>query len=587
MPRPPNTRQRSLEPSEVPPTSSVMAKEPLPTVQADDGEQPVREKLEKTSIDATATEESLYVGEDDTAETDEVMDDTNGRLDGPNKATDLRRKRSAKEVEEEEDDDDDKTKNSKHVRQDTAEGSGIDSDVSVDISAADATPEEPTIKPTDEAEVDESDEDSSFIANDKKKRMVLDDTMEPALSSPKNKRNRAQFLDDAVNEEASNETPAASQNKETTSTSSTSAEERSTKRQRSDSPPNRPLDIISIPPIASALSEAKPKSPAPETSSSAFAASGFSARAGSSTSGFGTLGKASEGKSPFASAAAASPSLSKSPSIFASASASDETKALPPASAFGSVLGAKSPFAAMGATTASLGSSGFGSLLGGAGASPFGASGSGFGALAGGPKLSSFAGGGGPAITGLSGRAPKPFGAAPDEDDEEEDYDEEGEAADVRSPVSDQDRKDPRFHEQEGMEHAAVLLGGANELLVATGEEAEETIFSARAKLFAFISEEEDGKKDWRERGAGILKVNVSVDDDDKKARLLMRADGSHRVVLNSPIHKSLKFGNVSGEKPTGMTNLFLGTLPGQSQLVSMQLRVRTHQKTRNVQKTS
>ena len=577
MPRPPNTRQRSLEPSEVPPTSSVMAKEPLPTVQADDGEQPVREKLEKTSIDATATEESLYIGEDDAAETDEAMDDTNGQLDGPTKATGLSRKRSAEELEQEENDDDDKTKNLKHVRQDTAEGSGVDSDVSVDISAADATPEEPTIKPTDEVEVDESDEDSSFIAHDKKKRMVLDGTTEPALSSPKNKRNRAQFLDDAVNEGALNETTTTCQNKETIATSLTSAEERSTKRQRSDSPPNRPLDIISIPPIASTLGEAKPKSPAPETSSSAFAASGFSARAGSSTSGFGALGKASEGKSPFASAAAASPSLSKSPSIFATGSTSDEPKTLPPASAFGSVLGAKSPFAAMGATTASLGSSGFGSLLSGGGA--FGGGGSGFGVLAGGPKLSSFAGGGGPAITGLSGRAAKPFGAAADEDDDEEDEEEEGDVADVRSPVSDQGRKDPRFHEQEGMEDAALRLGGANECLVATGEEAEETIFSARAKLFAFISEEEDGKKDWRERGAGILKINVSVDDDDKKARLLMRADGSHRVVLNSPIHKSLKFGNVSGEKPTGMTNLFLGTLPGQSQLVSMQLRVRIHQK--------
>lgn len=577
-----------------------MAKEPLSPVQADDGEKPVREKLQKTSIDAQAAEESINTDEpiedtenteDDDVETDEAMQDANGRAGDAGKVAGLRRKRSAEELEEGGDNGLDTSKNGKHVRKKTSADAVANTDAAFQPPATTEQPSETAVEdedkseadaseemrsdvpeassqamedaPEDDSRSDESDVNSASVTPERQNKS-MGDAPEETLSSPKNKRNRAQFLDDAGAEDPSEKQAATTEKEDASKTSLTGAEERSTKRQRSNSPPNKPTDIKEFPPIASALDEAKPKSSsAPQTSATAFAASGFSVLAGASMSGFGALGKASEGNSPFASAAATLPI--KSPSIFAAAS-SDEIKKPVSTSTFGGALGASSPFGAVNATNASLGFSSLG------GASAFG--GSGFGALGGGPKLTSFAGGSGTEITGLSSKPAKPFGAADDDEEENEEDSDDEEAGEIKSPLSDQDRRDPRFHEQEGKMDTDRLLSGTNEYAVATGEEGEDTIFSARAKLFAFTSEEENGKKDWRERGAGVLKVNVSTVDENKKARLLMRADGSHRVVLNSPIHKDLKFGNVSGEKPTGMTNLFLGTLPGQSQLVSMQLRV-------------
>jgi Ran-binding protein 3 len=578
-----------------------MAKEPLSPVLPDDGEKPVREKLQKTSIDAQATEEGINADEpiEDTENTeedaalkaDETMEDANGRLADPSKVAGLRRKRSAEELEEGEDGDPDTSNNGKHVRKKTSADAVADTDAAFKTDATTAQPADTTVEDEENSEEDiseemrsdvleagsqamedapeddgSSDEDAdveSGSVTPERQNKTMDDIAEETLSSPKNKRNRAQFLDDDADAEDSSEKQAAATEKEDT-TKTSGAEERSTKRQRSNSPPSKATNIKELPPISSTLSEAKPKSPTLlQTSSSAFAASGFGALASASTSGFGALGKASEGQSPFASAAATSPT--KPPSIFASAP-SDETKKPASTSTFGSALGAASPFGAVNATNASLGFSSLG------GASTFG--GSGFGALSGGSKLTSFAGGSGPVITGLSTKPAKPFGVAEDDEEENEEDDDEEEAGEIRSPLSEEDKKDPRFHEQEGKNGTDPLLNSTDVYAVSTGEEGEDTVFSARAKLFAFTSEEENAKKDWHERGGGILKVNVSTVGESTKARLLMRADGSHRVVLNSPIHKDLKFGNVDGEKPTGMTNLFLGTLPGQSQLVSMQLRV-------------
>lgn len=93
---------------------------------------------------------------------------------------------------------------------------------------------------------------------------------------------------------------------------------------------------------------------------------------------------------------------------------------------------------------------------------------------------------------------------------------------------------------------------------VETGEEEEKTYFSCKAKLFHFTN------KEWKERGVGTFKVNVKEpsgsanhddDSDDtkkKSARMIMRADGVLRVMLNSPIFKGMPVGDVSGEEPKG-----------------------------------
>ncbi|KAL9244653.1 hypothetical protein vseg_018411 [Gypsophila vaccaria] len=67
-----------------------------------------------------------------------------------------------------------------------------------------------------------------------------------------------------------------------------------------------------------------------------------------------------------------------------------------------------------------------------------------------------------------------------------------------------------------------------------TGEENEETVFSADSILFEFI----DGG--WKERGKGEVKVNV-LKDETRKARLVMRAKGNLRLIMNASLYADLK----------------------------------------------
>lgn len=386
------------------------------------------------------------------------------------------------------------------------------------------------------------------------------------MLSPKGKRNREEFEDEDKPSSDIKDTTETENNK----SDKTSGDEPKTKRHRDSNSPEpekektesaKPSDI-KIPqgsgfantsatsPFA-ALAASKSPTPTasqPQTSESAFKASGFGALATSATSGFGALAASSKpASSPFGSVTAtAKPSItgltSSTPSSFGSLSSKTESK---------------SPFAA--AT-----SSGFGSLGGGLGGGLAGGLAGGFGS---GGKLTGFGGGSGPKITGLSDKPAKPFGAPKDDKDEEEGSGDDAGGEDkekVLSPTNEEDPKDERFYEQD----------------VETGEENEETIFVCRAKLYNFVKVTES-KKEWKERGLGNLKVNVhkqsSKDDDEKsskKARFVMRADGSHRVVLNSPIQKELKVGDVHGEKPTSGLILFMGTIDG-NELEMLQLKMK------------
>ena len=86
--------------------------------------------------------------------------------------------------------------------------------------------------------------------------------------------------------------------------------------------------------------------------------------------------------------------------------------------------------------------------------------------------------------------------------------------------------------------------------LVDTGEEGEDPVFTCgRAKLYGW-----EGK--WKERGTGVLKFNVSTsfqegsDRPQKKARFIMRAHQTFRVLLNSPVFKGMKIGDLKGNEP-------------------------------------
>jgi Ran-binding protein 3 len=61
-----------------------------------------------------------------------------------------------------------------------------------------------------------------------------------------------------------------------------------------------------------------------------------------------------------------------------------------------------------------------------------------------------------------------------------------------------------------------------------------------------------------------------------RKARFILRSDGSHRVVLNTPFTKTMTLGggDAAGERPTGSVLLFHGFLEGQEKPSMLQVKV-------------
>lgn len=109
-----------------------------------------------------------------------------------------------------------------------------------------------------------------------------------------------------------------------------------------------------------------------------------------------------------------------------------------------------------------------------------------------------------------------------------------------KEPEEDKDEKEDK--EKGG----AVSIFGAQQTSVKekepsvaqqTGEEGEETKLSCSASLFEFV--EEDGKREWRTRGSGELKLNVDR-ETGKKGRLIMRQKGVGRLLLNASVFKNM-----------------------------------------------
>lgn len=299
---------------------------------------------------------------------------------------------------------------------------------------------------------------------------------------------------------------------------------------------NAPPESVPNPTFGSGLGSQQP-----QTSASAFASSGFGALAASATSPFGTIGAskpsvfgtiAQSGTSGFGAIARA-----KSPPLSSFASMSSDK----PASTFGGGIGG-------GAST-----SGFGGALGQK--SVFGtALSNGFGG-AGAPKLTSFAGG--KENAPLASKPAKPFGA-PESDEEESSEDDggsEGEGADEEEG----ERGDPEDKKKSKIPKAPVD----------DGEAGEATLLQLRGKLYTLESKETG----WKERGVGTLKVNVNkscvemgengqpipdsldfstMDDNENvpAARLIMRQENTHRVILNTIIVQAMGF----QQKPSSAT---------------------------------
>lgn len=296
-----------------------------------------------------------------------------------------------------------------------------------------------------------------------------------------------------------------------------------------------------------------------QPSTSAFASSGFAALASSSTSPFGIIG-------------------ATKPSVFGAAPQ-------PTVSGFGALAAAKSPDAptaplgdsAASSTAKPLISLGFGGGpntgfggLGGSSGSVFGSRlGNGF-AGGSGEKLSTFAAPGTESVT--TAKPAKAFGA-PESDNEGSDQDDsEGNGAsddEEGGNAGAEDKKKPsKISKGTFPEHWHILGSNANRLIVhiEDGESGEATLLQLRAKLFAIDSKEAG----WKERGVGTLKINVPkpcVDFDEngvaipgsfdasgledeeedpaappRVARLIMRQENTHRVVLNTVIVRAMEF---------------------------------------------
>ncbi|VVT50836.1 uncharacterized protein SAPINGB_P002896 [Magnusiomyces paraingens] len=128
------------------------------------------------------------------------------------------------------------------------------------------------------------------------------------------------------------------------------------------------------------------------------------------------------------------------------------------------------------------------------------------------------------------------------------------------NPWADTDEKDEEKSKDEGSTSTSIStngIGSSKDVVdqyaqvsvpleqkkVETGEEYEESKFSCRAKLYALdITNSSEG---WKERGVGPLHVNsVKKEFEDQfenktKARVVMRADGILKVILNVPLSKS------------------------------------------------
>ncbi|OSS47666.1 hypothetical protein B5807_07315 [Epicoccum nigrum] len=512
----------SSEQQEAPVRAADTAVSPARSDKSSESEgRPVREKFQKTSIDATATPIS-GLGH-------VTADNVNGSLQsgsGSASGSDsdrghLRRKRSREDLDE--DHEGDKQPDKKHERLEQGSEKPArharkrSKDITKDL-------EDGALAKSSTTPVSRIDEVDAEMASPSKSEVQHTGSETRPGASPKNKRPRAETEGTEPAHDSTTNTPA---NGQTTK----SGDERESKRVRDSEGIKSPTPIpagsgfantsAASPFAAVAAKSAPPKvseeaEALPQTSEDKFKASGFGSLASSTTSPFGNFGAAAKAASPFGGA----PKLSS----FASPTTTSLSTAPSSGSGFGALGGAKSSF-------------GGGSAFGGASSSPFG------GSFASKPLGgSSFATPGAPGITGLSSKPERAFGAPGDKGVNDASDDEEDDNGD----------EDPEKDAEEGKRPGQPL---SSTIPTETGEEHEVTAWVGRAKLYTMDGEGKE--RGWKERGVGNIKLNVTK-EEPKKARFVLRADGTHRLILNAAVTKTLVFGADSeGAKPKDGRLLF------------------------------
>ncbi|KAL7062661.1 hypothetical protein AAHC03_045 [Spirometra sp. Aus1] len=90
-------------------------------------------------------------------------------------------------------------------------------------------------------------------------------------------------------------------------------------------------------------------------------------------------------------------------------------------------------------------------------------------------------------------------------------------------------------------------------IVVQTGEEDEEIVFSARAKLYRFVPASEGSAEGWRERGIGTLKLLRSA-PPNSRVRVVMRRDQILKVCCNHPITAKMKLRPLQQQRTAATT---------------------------------
>ncbi|ORY09538.1 hypothetical protein BCR34DRAFT_487165 [Clohesyomyces aquaticus] len=528
---------------------------------------PVREKLKETRIDAQNNSDAAPPSSDQP-----MSDAPNGAPHPPSQAADqsasgsdsergrLRRKRSFEDFTVDHGAEKQPEKHERHTRKksrDITSPSAQTSEV-VERLAKDH------VDPIEEHQGDESMVSVDETPTSKDPVTPEGDSVdmdEAAVISPKNKRTR-----DALERDIAHDTTVNEPSK-VPKTAAEAEEERNPKRPRDKSDPKPQAEVkegtpeipatsrfsntsaaspfAALSPVKSDPNVSEKKTDgATQTSDDKFKKSGFGSFASSTSSPFGALGS-SKSSSPFAAAGQPLKSFaSPQRSSAAPQGGFPAPESKPSSSVFGGSLGAP----------ASGGKPVFGGGLANGNVSAFGNAG-GFGSLISSKPLgSSFATPGVVGISGLKSQPEKkPFGASGQEEDGDDDDDSND---DSTSEDRENSEQDPRFHQQS----------------VETGEEHEDTAWSGRAKLYTMAGEGES--KRWQERGVGPFKFNITK-DSPKKARFVLRADGTHRLLLNASVSKKMMFGgDPKGAKPTtGQVYFNAPTVDGKLEMHTIKMR--------------
>ena len=258
-----------------------------------------------------------------------------------------------------------------------------------------------------------------------------------------------------------------------------------------------------------------PSAPTP----SAFASSGFASFASSSTSPFGTM----SGSSKAASTSAAGIEKSETQAVTSGQTGFGSFASMQPHG-----FGAAQP-----SLFAAAGSAGRKNASGTVFGASFG------GAVEGISKLKSFAAPTGDVKFGSANDSVNPSKTSNHASEGNGGSESESEREEEQAKEDDISEADDRFQHQD----------------VETGEDGEDTIFSSRAKLYAYKD------NNWKEAGNGVFKLNVisseNLEGQQKTSRFIMRAHQTYRVLLNQPVIPQMKIGDRSGNEPTGKAFAF------------------------------